>query len=259
MTAALVASCAVVGLVVGSFLNVVAWRLPRGESVVRPRSRCPGCRTTIASRDNVPLLSWLLLRGRCRHCATRIPARYPVVEAVTGGLFAVLAARFGATAVLPAFLYLAAVGVALTVIDLDLHRLPDALTLPSYLVGAALLGAAAAAGAGHTPFLRALAGMAALYSFYLLLRLVHPGGMGGGDVKLAGVVGLYLAWLGWGAVVVGTFTAFLTGGVVGLGLIAWRGASRKSRIPFGPFMLLGALVGVLVGQHLFHLYTAALG
>ena len=256
MTAAIAVFCGVLGLLIGSFLNVVIWRVPRGESVVSPPSHCPGCDRPIAPRDNVPVLSWLLLRGRCRGCGTRISVRYPAVELATGALFAGLAVHFGAHAVLPAFLYLGAVGIALALIDFDHHRLPDALTLPSYPVGLALLGFAAAFDDGHTPFLRALLGMAVLFAFYALLWLVYPAGMGLGDVKLSGVLGLYLGWVGWGAVVVGAFSAFVLGGLVGIGVILFAGGGRKSKVPFGPFMLVGMLVGILWGQSLAHAYTS---
>src|SRR3954466_8810346 len=129
------------GLVIGSFLNVVIWRVPRGQSVVRPPSHCPGGAAPIAPRDNIPVVSWLVLRGRCRHCGNPISKRYPAVELATGALCADLAAWFGPSAELPAYLYLAAVVVALTLIDPDLQRLPDALTLPSDPVGLVLLGA----------------------------------------------------------------------------------------------------------------------
>jgi leader peptidase (prepilin peptidase)/N-methyltransferase len=248
--------CGVFGLVIGSFLNVVVWRVPRGESIVQPPSHCPRCNTQLNARDNVPVLSWLLLRGRCRHCGEPISARYPLVELTTGVLFAGFAVHFGWHAVLPAYLYLAAVGVALALIDFDHHRLPDALTLPSYPVALVLLAVAAVAEDGHTPFLRALWGMLALFAFYALLWLVYPAGMGLGDVKLSGVLGLYLGWIGWGALVVGAFSAFVLGGLVGIGVILVAGGGRKTKVPFGPFMLLGTLVGILWGQSLADAYTS---
>ncbi len=256
MTIALAVFCGVLGLLIGSFLNVVIWRVPRGESVVRPPSHCPRCETPLKARDNVPVLSWLVLHGRCRTCHEPISSRYPLVELATGVLFAVMAVNFGWHAVLPAYLYLAAVGVALAMIDFDHHRLPDALTLPSYPVALALLGVAAIAEDGHTPFLRALLGMVVLFAFYALMWLVYPAGMGLGDVKLSGVLGLYLGWLGWGALVVGAFSAFLLGGLVGIGVILFAGGGRKTKVPFGPFMLLGALIGILWGQSLADAYTS---
>lgn len=255
---ALLVLCGLLGIVIGSFLNVVIWRVPRGESIVHPPSHCPGCDNRIAARDNVPVLSWLLLRGRCRHCRRAISARYPLVELLTGLVFVLIAWRVGLHPALPAYLYLAAVGIALAFIDIDTKRLPDALTLPSYLVGLVLLGIAALAGAGHTPYLRALEGMAALGVFYLVIVLAYPKGMGLGDVKLAGVLGLFLGWLGWGSLAVGAFAGFLLGGVFGIALLMAQRAGRKSAIPFGPFMLLGALIGILAGPQLAHAYTHTL-
>ena len=241
---------AVLGLAVGSFLNVVVWRVPRGESVVSPPSACPDCATPIRNRDNVPVAGWVLLKGRCRDCAHPISARYPVVEALTAVLFVVLALRFGLDPVLPAYLYLAAVGLALALIDLDTKRLPDRLTLPSYVVAPVLIGLGALLGSDSGDLFRALIGGAAMYAFYFALAFAYPAGMGFGDVKLAGVLGLYTAWLGWGAWAVGLFGGFLFGGVWGIALLASGRGGRKSKVPFGPFMLAGTLLAVLVGEPL---------
>ncbi len=248
----------VLGLLVGSFLNVVVWRVPRGESVVSPPSHCPGCDQPVRPRDNVPVLSWLLLHGRCRDCGEPISARYPLVELLTAVVWVVLAARIGADWVLPAFLYLGAVGVALALIDIDVKRLPNAIVLPSYVAGGALLAVAALVQDEPGRLVRVVVGGAALYAFYFLLMLIQPRGMGFGDVKLAGVLGGYLGYLGWGELVVGGFTAFLLGGVAGLALMAVRRAGRKSHIPFGPWMLLGALVAILWGGALADFYLDSL-
>lgn len=258
MTWLLVAFVALIGLLIGSFLNVVIHRVPAGESVVHPRSRCPGCGSEIAPRDNVPVVSWLLLRGRCRNCGEPISARYPLVELLTAAVFVVMALTFGASAELPAYLYLGAVGVALAIIDLDTKRLPDPLTLPSYIVGIVLLGAASAIDDTWSALGRALLGMAALFAFYLLLAVLYPAGMGLGDVKLAGVLGLYLAYQSWGVLIVGGFLGFLLGALVGGGLMLVQRAGRKSKIPFGPFMLGGALIALVVGGALWDLYTGTL-
>lgn len=239
---------------IGSFLNVVVWRVPRGESLVRPPSHCPACGHPVRPRDNVPVLSWLLLRGRCRDCDQRISARYPLVEAGTAAVFVVLALRLGPDPALPAFLYLGAIGVALALIDLDVKRLPNVIVLPSYGVAAVLLALAAVVEGGYGDLARAGAAGLALYAFYFLLALVYPAGMGFGDVKLAGVLGIYLGWLGWAELVTGGFLGFLFGGVVGGALMAVRRAGRKSQIPFGPFMLAGALVAILAGGALADLY-----
>jgi leader peptidase (prepilin peptidase) / N-methyltransferase len=245
---------AVLGLAVGSFLNVVVWRVPRGESVITPPSHCPVCEHPVRPRDNVPVLSWLLLRGRCRDCSNPISVRYPLVELGTSAVFVVLTIRIGFSAELPAYLYLGAIGVALALIDIDVKRLPNVIVLPSYIVSAVLLAAAALVEQEWADLLRAGLGMAALYAFYFVLALVYPRGMGFGDVKLAGVLGGYLGWLGWAEVVSGGFLGFLFGGVVGGGLMLARRAGRRSMIPFGPFMLAGALVAILWGGALADLY-----
>jgi leader peptidase (prepilin peptidase)/N-methyltransferase len=152
--------------------------------------------------------------------------------------------------VLPAYLYLAAVGLALALIDLDCKRLPDALTLPSYPVAAVLLGAAALAGSDSGDFVKALLGGVAMFAVYFALCFAYPAGMGFGDVKLSGVLGMYMAWLGWGAWAVGLFLGFFLGGLFGIALIAVKKGGRKTSVPFGPFMLLGALIAILVGPEL---------
>jgi leader peptidase (prepilin peptidase) / N-methyltransferase len=255
----LVASCALLGLLIGSFLNVVIHRVPRGESVVRPPSACPACGTQIRSRDNVPVLSWLLLKGRCRQCGEPISPRYPLVELGCAALFAVLALRFGLDWALPAYLYLAAVGLALALIDIDVKRLPNVLTYPSYPVALVLLGGAAVLGSDSGDFLRAALGGVVAFVFYFLLALAYPAGMGLGDVKLSGVLGLYLGWLGWGVLALGLFLGFLLGGMLGVALIALRRGGRKSKVPFGPFMLLGVLLAVLMGQPLVDAYLRLSG
>jgi leader peptidase (prepilin peptidase)/N-methyltransferase len=258
VTLALVAGCALLGLLVGSFLNVVVWRVPRGESVVSPPSACPGCGHVIRPRDNVPVVSWLVLRGRCRDCGATISPRYPLVELATAALFALVAWRLGSTWALPAYLYLAATAVALTMIDIDVRRLPNSIVLPSYVVAALLLLLPAAATGDWNAYLRALLGAAALFVGYFALAFAYPAGMGFGDVKLAGVLGLYLGWLGWGELAVGAFLGFLLGGVWGIALLVTRRAGRKSAIPFGPFMLGGALLGVLVGGAVSQAYVDVL-
>lgn len=273
LSAYLAGTIAVLGLLIGSFLNVVAYRVPLGLSVVAPASACPGCGSAIAARDNVPILSWLLLRGKCRHCAEPISVRYLVVEAITGIVFVAVALRFlpaviaadatadlvAAILVLVAFLYLGAISVALTAIDLDVHRLPNAIVLPSYAVGFVLLAAAAIVGGDLESLARASAGAGILVFFYLLLAVIKPGGMGMGDVKLAGVIGLYLGFLGWDALIVGTLGAFFFGGIVGIVLIVARGATKSSAIPFGPWMFAGAGLGIFAGAPLTNAYLAWVG
>ena len=239
------------GLVVGSFLNVVIYRVPRGESLVSPGSRCPSCGTPIRPWHNVPVVGWLVLRGRCAACGAPIGVRYPLVEAGTGALFVALAARLdslGLLSALPAYLYFGAIGIALALIDLDCRRLPTPIVLPSYPVLAVLLGASAAWQGDWWSFARAVIGSAALFAFFLAIVLIHPPGMGFGDVRLSGLIGGVLAYLSWSTVVIGAFAGFLLGSVIGLILIAVRGGDRKAAVPFGPFMIGGALLAVFVAE-----------
>ncbi|MEW1957550.1 prepilin peptidase [Kineococcus sp. NPDC059986] len=249
----------VVGLLIGSFLNVVAHRVPRRESVVRPASACPRCGHPIRWHDNVPVLSWVVLRARCRDCSAPISWRYPAVEAATGLLFAAVTWVVGPTWALPAYLYLAAISVALSLIDLDVHRLPDAIVLPSYPVAVVLLAVASAGDGDWSRLLRAAVGGAALYLLYRVLAFLYPTGMGLGDVKLAGVLGLYLGWWGWDALVVGAFAAFVLGGVVTLPFLLVGRAGRKTRIPFGPFMLAAALLALAVATPVAQWYLGVVG
>ena len=262
MTASLVGVCALLGLAIGSFLNVVVWRVPRGESVVSPPSACPRCGRAIRPRDNVPVVSWLLLRGRCRDCGAPISRRYPAVELATAVLFGLVAALVGPSWILPAALYLTAAGVALALIDVDVHRLPDAIVLPSYPVVAALLALASldpgGDGSDWPALLRALLGGLAMAGVYLALILLKPGGMGLGDLKLGGVLGMFLAWFGWGTWAIGLFLPFLLGGVFGVTLMAMRRAGRRTAIPFGPWMLVGAFVAAAAGPALVRWYLGAL-
>lgn len=235
VTIALVLGCALLGVVVGALLEPIVSEVPAGA---RPS-----------------------LRSRATKLADDRPANRRIILALTtGAVFAALAWAIGPTAALPAFLFLGAVGVALGAIDLEHHRLPNALTLPSYVIGAALLAVAVPLSDSATwdTYLRALLGCAALFAFYFVLALIYPAGMGFGDVKLAGVLGLYLGWLGWGPLVVGAFLGFLLGAVVGLALMATRRMTRKSRIPFGPFMLVGALLAIVFGEAIAAAYVGSI-
>lgn len=247
MTAFWAIAAGVGGAIIGSFLNVVAHRVPAGESIVSPGSRCPTCRNALAPYDNVPVISWLLLRGRCRHCGAKISARYPLVELLTGATFAAIVAVRGADADLAVELPFAAILIALAAIDLEHRILPNRILLP-----AAVFGVAAAA-VVHLPELpELLIAGAAGFTALLLVALAKPGGMMMGDVKLAGVMGLYLGL----ALVPALLVAFLAGSLVGVGMMATRGmAARKETVPFGPFLALGALVGMLAGDELVDLYS----
>ena len=238
---------AVAGVLAGSYLTVLAARVPGRENVLHPPGRCPVCGARLRAMDMIPLVGWLRLRGRCRSCHAPFGRWYPVVELATGLLFALMALRFGASPVLPAFWLLAALAVVLTVIDLRYQRLPDLLTLPAYPAALALLGVAALVlpGGGHR-FLAALVGLAVAFLLFLLLHVISPAGMGFGDAKLSGVLGLYLGWLGAAALVAGLLGAFLLAAVTGLGLMAAGKATRKSLIPLGPFMLTATLAVITV-------------
>lgn len=239
------------GLIVGSFLNVVIYRVPEGRSVVRPGSACPQCHQSIAARDNVPVLSWLVLRGRCRHCRAPIPARYPLVEALTGAVWLALGwwalGPQGLDPLLPLLLVLGSAGVALSVIDLDHHRLPNAIVLPLYPVTVAGLALAGVL-SGQWPVGPTLAGASAWLAVVGGIWLLTRGrGMGFGDVKLAPVLGATLGWVSFGSAAVGLFAGFMLGAVVGVVLIARGRAGRRSHLPFGPFLLAGAAVGLFAG------------
>jgi leader peptidase (prepilin peptidase) / N-methyltransferase len=238
----------VAGLLVGSFLNVVAHRLPRGESIVHPRSRCPECGTQLRAIDNIPLVSWLALRGRCHHCGAPISARYPLVELVTGALYAgVVASQDDAARIVLGLLLVTAL-VPITLIDLD-HRI-----IPNRIIGPATLAGVVAIAALDTDFLpEAVIAAVAGGGFFFVAAVLYPRGMGMGDVKLAGMLGVYLGR----AVAPAIFIALIAGVAVGAAIIARKGAAegRKTAVPFGPFLALGAIVAFFVGDDLVDSYV----
>jgi leader peptidase (prepilin peptidase)/N-methyltransferase len=238
---------ALAGLAVGSFLNVVAYRLPLGLSLVHPRSRCPGCETPVRPYDNVPVLSWVVLRGRCRSCAEPISARYPIVELTTGALWVLVAAFADDALHLVLGLLLVTTLIPLTLVDLDRRLIPNKITLPASV---AAIAAAVLLDASFVPE-QLIAGVAA-GSFFLLAALAYPRGMGMGDVKLAGMLGLYLGR----AVAPALFIALVAGVVVGAAIIARKGAAegRKTAVPFGPFLALGGVAAFFVGEALMDAY-----
>jgi len=237
----LILLAAVAGLLVGSFLNVVAHRLPLRESLVSPRSRCPECGAPVRSYDNVPVLSWLVLRGRCRDCSTSISPQYPVVELATGVLYAAVAIAADDALDVALGLLLVTALVPITLIDLEHRIIPNRITAPAAIAavvailaldpGFAVEALTAAAGAG---------------GFFLLTAVVSPRGMGMGDVKLVAMLGLYLGR----AVAPAILIALAVGVVVGAAIIARKGmtAGRKTAVPFGPFLALGGLVAYFVGD-----------
>jgi leader peptidase (prepilin peptidase)/N-methyltransferase len=238
---------AVCGVIVGSFLNVVAYRLPRNESLVHPRSRCPHCDTPLRPLDNVPVVSWLALRGRCHHCGAPISPRYPLVELTTGALYvAVVASQDDAVRIVLGLL-LVTVLVPITLIDLD-HRI-----IPNRITGPAAIAALIAIAALDRDFLleAAIAAIAG-GGFFFIAVVLYPRGMGMGDVKLAGMLGLYLGR----AVAPAILLALVAGVVVGAAIIVRKGAKegRKTAVPFGPFLALGGMIAFFVGGDLVDTY-----
>ena len=239
----------VFGLFVGSFLNVVIVRLPERRSIVTPRSACPRCEGPIPWYDNVPLLSFALLGGRCRSCRAPISWRYPVVEAATGGLFLLALARRGLSLDLVSALVLLAALVAITGIDLDHQIIPDVITLPGIAVGLAW-----SLVTGQPRWLESLIGAVVGGGLFLLIIVASGGGMGGGDMKLGAMLG---AFLGWRLLLVGIMLSVLAGGVVAIVLLALRRRGRKDAVPFGPFLALGGALALLWGEGILQWYLTA--
>jgi leader peptidase (prepilin peptidase) / N-methyltransferase len=239
------------GLLVGSFLNVVAWRLPRGESLMTPGSRCPGCAHPVRPYDNVPVLSWLALRGRCRDCRAPISPRYPLVEALTAALAAAVVLTNDGTHDLLLGLALVALLVPIALIDLDHRVIPNRLTALGVV---AALAVGAATDLDGVP--RQLIAGAAAGGFLLLAALARPGGMGMGDVKLAGMLGLFLGR----EVAVALLVALVAGTLVGVAVMARRGVGegRRTAIPFGPFLALGGVVALTAGPALVDWYLSTI-
>jgi leader peptidase (prepilin peptidase)/N-methyltransferase len=250
MLGLLIFFCTLVGLAIGSFLNVVIYRVPHGLSIVTPRSACPNCKTPIEDRDNVPVVSWLVLRGRCRACGAPISRRYPLVEATTGLLFAGLAWCFGWDWALPAYLAMVAGLFALAMIDFDCRLLPKKVVYPLLaLVGGLLAFASAMTGDWRALGIGAICAVA-WFALFFAINLASPKAMGFGDVRLSLVLGLGLGWLGVSEVVVGFFAANLLGAVVGVVLIATKRATRKTAVPYGVFLALGAAVAIFTSPFL---------
>jgi leader peptidase (prepilin peptidase)/N-methyltransferase len=238
---------AIGGLAVGSFLNVVAYRLPRGESLVSPGSRCPKCGAAVKPRDNIPVLGWLLLRGRCRGCGTRISIRYPLVEALTAVLAVAVVLARHSTHDRVLGLTLTAILVPVALIDLERRIIPNKITGPAALAAVVLGLIVKPSGVPEQLIAGAAAG-----GFLLVFALAYPRGLGMGDVKLAGVMGLYLGRSVGPALLIGLLAAAVVGGVV-IARIGVR-AGRKTALPFGPFLALGGVAGVLAGPAIVHWY-----
>jgi len=254
---------AALGLIIGSYLNVVIYRLPLGLSTVLPRSRCPGCGAAIRAADNVPVISFLLLGGRCRSCRTRISWRYPLIEAVTSALFLASFLRFGPTPQALGAALFCALLVVLAMIDVDHMILPDVLTWPGIALGILLQPFLSWAslwegtwGAVAGSVLGATLGAGILLAVWLAWYLIrHEEGMGLGDVKMLAFIG---AFLGWKGVLVSLFFAALSGAVVGLALMALGGIGAKAKLPFGAFLSLGGLIALFAGEPIVQAYARLL-
>jgi leader peptidase (prepilin peptidase)/N-methyltransferase len=234
------------GAAIGSFVNVLAYRLPRRESIVKPRSRCPRCETQIAGYDNIPVVSWLLLRGHCRHCKAAIPVRYPLVEALTAVLFIAVGLKIGLEDTLIPALALTITLVAAAETDLEHRIIPNRLMATSGIAAVALW---AIVDPGMLPE-NMIAGAGA-GGFLLAAAVAYPAGMGMGDVKLAAVMGLFLG----ASVAPALFVGFAAGAVVGIAIVLIRGVSaRKQGVPFGPFLAFGGIVGLIWGPAIIDWY-----
>ena len=242
------AAAIAIGFCIGSFLNVVIARLPEGKNIVFPRSACPRCGHLIVWYDNIPIVSWLVLRGRCRSCGGPISWRYPVVEALSAGLFALALLRFGVgPALIVGLLFLSAL-LVITAIDLDHQIIPDEITVPGIAVGflANLV-------TGGVPWLDSLLGIVVGGGVFFVIILLSRGGMGGGDMKLGAMMG---AFLGWRLGILAVFLGVLSGGLVAVILLALGRKGRKDAVPFGPFLALGGAASLLWGESILAWYLA---
>ena len=257
MLTLLIVACFLFGLAIGSFLNVVIYRVPRKESIVSPRSACPKCATPIRERDNIPVVSWMILRGKCRTCREPISIRYPLIELACAALFAGAAARVGFNWDLPAFLIFIASLLALSAIDVELLILPKVIIYPSLIaIGALLIVAAGVTDQWHRLLIAALCAVGWFVVFFVI-NFASPRALGFGDVRLAPVLGLALGWLGIRYVILGFFAANLVGALIGLALIATKKMSREQPIPYGVFLALGAGIALYAGPEIlapFHAY-----
>lgn len=248
------------GILIGSFLNVVIGRVPEGKSVVRPPSACPRCQTPIGPRDNIPILSWVLLRAKCRACALPISARYPLIEAATGVLFGLTTWRLGWVAELPAVLLFVAGGIALAAIDIEHLRLPNAVVYPLLaLVGGALVAAAALSDGWQRLGWVIAGGLATAAALFLIVFATKGRGMGMGDVRLALVLGAVTGWYGPGRSALGLFLGFVVGSVIGIGLAARTGKMKGVKMPFGPSLIAGCWIAVMWGGPVWQWYRHKMG
>ena len=238
----------VVGLAAGSFAGVVADRVEREESVVRPASHCTACQAPLRARDNIPVVSYVLLGGRCHACGVRIPPRDLVIELVTVAVFVLIGWRLPSVWALPSYLVVATGLVALGAIDLEHHRLPTPVIYATALVATPLLVFASGMTDRWSSLVVAFIGAAACFAAFFAVFLAVPKGMGFGDVRLAALCGGWLGWLGAGVIPVGILAAFVLAGLPAIALLAARRATRKTRLAFGPFLAAGTVVGICFGR-----------
>ncbi len=239
-----IAIAAVFGAAVGSFVNVVAYRVPLGRSVINPPSACPRCGQPISARYNIPIAGWLILRGRCHDCGQQISVRYPVVELAGALLFAATTVVVGVNRLLPAHLWFVAVGLALILTDFDHKRIPNRILYPGTAVASVLLAAGALFEGRRASLLTALVGASAYFGALFLLALIARGGFGFGDVKLAFLLGLFAGFRSLQTVATAAFFAFAIGGTVAIVLLAARRRGRKDELPFGPSMVVGCWLAI---------------
>lgn len=244
----------ILGSVIGSFLNVCVYRMPRNLSIISPSSRCPSCNTPIKPYDNIPILSYLLLGGRCRVCKTRISFRYPLVEFLNAVLYVLVLWRFGAVWSTVIYFIFCSALIVITFIDLDYQIIPDTITLPGMVIGfvaGSLLMPDPFMRYSRLGFLASIIGFLAGGGLYYAIAILSKGGMGGGDIKMMAMVG---ALTGWKSVILTTFLGSFTGAILGIFLMIFKGKGRKTKIPFGPFLALGALITLFFGQEIFQWY-----
>ena len=255
MSPATEAVAGVFGLVIGSFVGVVVDRLPRKESLATPPSHCVACGAPIRPYDNVPVVSYLLLRGRCRSCGVHIPPRDAVIELGTGALFVLLAWRLASPWELPAYGLLVAGLVAISAIDLEHMRIPSAIVYTTVALGAPLLVLASAETHRWAALLSALIGGAAAFAAFFALFFAVPRGIGFGDVRLAGLCGGFLGWIGYREALAGFLVSFVVAGVPAVVLLALHKVQRRTQMPFGPFLAAGTVITALFGPSLVRIWT----
>ena len=259
MTVVIGSTFALAGLAIGSFLTVVVERVPAKRSIVLPRSSCPRCGAMIRPRDNIPVASWILLRGRCRDCGTRISPMYPFLELLTAGLFVGAAFHFHPALIAVMMALFLALMVAVAAIDARHRVIPNRIVYPTLFAGFGLLVMAGALGGIGLSAANAGIGLALYGGGLLLVALIVPKGMGMGDVKLAGLIGLVLGSLGLSYVAVAAGAAVLAGGLGSVAVLVATGKARGQTIPFGPYLALGAVVAAFAAPQIAHAYMHLLG